>query len=333
MTGRDGSGPRTCRTGPSRWSPTRWAAGRSDRLTGGRASGVRRPVDHHGRPLVGARPGGHGVVLVLRQTGPGVVALAGLRLVPESTGRRQRPATRGASSVRSTAPTSATGCPPGSHASRVRRARRRRRVLRALARGGADGRAVLVLDRFRTRGVPPGRLSSSPDVAEVADVSGFRGGAETHRATRVTMQLEPILRSDIWERAERDPARACSPRSTGCRSWPPRSVAPPPPRTATPVREPARHHRRPGGSRSSTSGSSPHCRWASTTQLLVSETMIGQLPASAGTDRGRRSSGLHRRQRARPGRRPAARCRSGLSTSSTCSRRHRRPSWPRSRRP
>lgn len=55
------------------------------------------------------------------------------------------------------------------------------------------------LDRFARAAYLLGRLSSSPDVAEVADVGGFEMSAEAYRATRVTMQLEPILRSDIWE--------------------------------------------------------------------------------------------------------------------------------------
>ncbi|WP_395659368.1 phosphotransferase [Nocardioides sp.] len=55
------------------------------------------------------------------------------------------------------------------------------------------------LDRFARAAHLLGRLSSSPEVAEVADVGGFAMSAETYRATRVTMQLEPILRSDIWE--------------------------------------------------------------------------------------------------------------------------------------
>jgi hypothetical protein len=59
--------------------------------------------------------------------------------------------------------------------------------------------APWALDRFGRAAHLLGQLSSSPAVADVAGIGGFPMSAEAYRATRVTMQLEPILRSDIWQ--------------------------------------------------------------------------------------------------------------------------------------
>jgi aminoglycoside phosphotransferase (APT) family kinase protein len=42
-------------------------------------------------------------------------------------------------------------------------------------------------------------MSASPAVAEVAAVGGFPFTVDGYRTTRVAMQLEPILRSDVWQ--------------------------------------------------------------------------------------------------------------------------------------
>lgn len=55
------------------------------------------------------------------------------------------------------------------------------------------------LDRYARAAHLLGQMSASPAVAEVADVGGFPFSVDGYRTTRVAMQLEPILRSDVWQ--------------------------------------------------------------------------------------------------------------------------------------
>lgn len=55
------------------------------------------------------------------------------------------------------------------------------------------------LGRFAAAARLLGRLSSSPEVAAVAGVGGFPFRIEHYRTGRVAMQLEPVLRSDVWQ--------------------------------------------------------------------------------------------------------------------------------------